>query len=250
MVTKIRRIGAACLTVVLTAWVPVAAAVKTLAAPAPFHVFEVDASAEHIRLFLNDRHAHRLGSFRRLLQHVADNGARLQFAMNGGIYQQGGAPLGLLVVDGRQVRGLNRRTQAHGNFYLPPNGVFLVGDRGPRIVRTEDYPPADTKQVKQATQSGPLLVIDGKRNGQLPVGASLVRNGVCVRGNSVFFVITDAGVTFHEFADFFVRVLRCKDALYLDGNISGAWLAGTSGVGNVQGNVFGPLLGVVSPGQD
>lgn len=170
--------------------------------------------------------------------------------MNGGIYQQGGTPLGLLVVDGRQLHGLNRRRRAHGNFYLQPNGVFLIGERGPRIVRTEDYPPADTRWVKQATQSGPLLVIDGKRNGQLPAGLSLVRNGVGVRGSSVFFVVADAGVTFDEFADFFVRVLHCTDALYLDGNISGAWFAGTAGVANISGNTFGPMLGVVSPVED
>jgi len=241
---------ACCLAVLFGSWAPLATAVKAVAAPAPFHVYEVDAVTEHIGVFLNDRHGQRLGSFGRLRQHVADSGWRLEFAMNGGIYQQGGAPLGLLVLDGRQLRGINRRTKAHGNFYLQPNGVFLMGERGPRIVRTEDYPPVDTKWVKQAMQSGPLLVIDGKRNGQLPVGASLVRNGVGVRGSSIFFVVTDAGVTFHEFADFFVRVLHCTDALYLDGNISGAWRADTVGVGNVSGGAFGPMIGVTSPVED
>ena len=244
--SRVSRVLAFCFAMLLCTWVQLAAAVKAVDAPAPFRVYQVDADAEHIGVFLNDRHGQRLGSFNRLRQHVADSGGRLEFATNGGIYQQGGAPLGLLVVEGRQLHRLNRRTKAHGNFYLQPNGVFLIGEHGPRIITTEDYPPADTKWVKQATQSGPLLVINGKRNGQLPVGASLVRNGVGVRGSSVFFVVADAGVTFHEFADFFVRVLHCTDALYLDGNISGAWYAGTAGVGSVSGSTFGPMIGVTS----
>ena len=240
----------ACLAALLGTWAPMAAAVKAVPAPRPFHVYEVDADREAIGVFLNDRHGRRLGSFARLREHAANSGSRLEFAMNAGIYQQSGAPLGLLVVDGRQVHALNRRSLALGNFYLQPNGVFLLGENGPRIVSTWDYPSAAAKGVKQATQSGPLLVIHGKRNGRLIVGTPLVRNGVGVRGNSVFFVVTDAGVTFHEFADFFVRVLHCTDALYLDGNISGAWRAGTVGVGNVSGSAFGPMIGVTSPVED
>lgn len=239
-----------CLAAVLLTWMPLAGAVKIVEAPAPYHVYEARWGEELIGVYLNNRQGARLGSFDRLHEQVLNDGWRLHFAMNGGIYQSGGAPLGLLVADGRQVHRLNRRKHAYGNFYLQPNGVFLIGETGPRIVATATYPPADVRWVKQATQSGPLLVIRGKRNGRLPVGASLVRNGVGVRGHSVFFVVTDAGVTFHEFADFFANVLHCTDALYLDGAISGAWLAGTAGVANVSGSSFGPLIGVKSPIED
>jgi uncharacterized protein YigE (DUF2233 family) len=229
----------------LLVWGGSALAVKELPAPSPFRVFEVDTRTDTLRLSWKNSTGESLGSFARWKQELAGTGGQLLFAMNAGMFQSDPehTPMGLLVIDGKQVHPINRRVGPKSNFYLQPNGVFLMGERGPRIVRTQDYPPADTHWVKQATQSGPLLVIDGKRNGQLPVGASLVRNGVGVRGSSVFFVVTDAGVTFHEFADFFVRVLHCTDALYLDGNISGAMSANRAPINATSG--FGPMMGVV-----
>ncbi len=229
----------------LLVWGGSAWAVKELPAPSPFRVFEVDTRTDTLRLSWKNATGESLGSFARWNQDLAATGGQLLFAMNAGMFQSGPAhtPMGLLVIDGKQVHPINRRVGPKSNFYLQPNGLFLLGESGARIVRTEDYLSADMKWVKQATQSGPLLVIDGKRNEQLPIGMSLVRNGVGVRGSAVFFVITNSGVTFHEFADFFVRVLHCTDALYLDGNISGAMSANGAPIEATSG--FGPMIGVV-----
>jgi uncharacterized protein YigE (DUF2233 family) len=48
----------------------------------------------------------------------------------------------------------------HGDFYMKPNGVFLVTSTGPRIVESSKY-SAKPGEVLLATQSGPLLVEHG-----------------------------------------------------------------------------------------
>jgi uncharacterized protein YigE (DUF2233 family) len=55
----------------------------------------------------------------------------VRFAMNAGMYDAAGAPVGLLVEDGRERRALNVSDGA-GNFYLRPNGVLLVDANGGR----------------------------------------------------------------------------------------------------------------------
>ena len=51
------------------------------------------------------------------------------FAMNAGMYGEDGRPIGLAIVEGKQVRAINRR-QGGGNFHLMPNGVFQVRRSG------------------------------------------------------------------------------------------------------------------------
>ena len=53
----------------------------------------------------------------------------------------------------------------------------------------------------------------------------LIRNGVCVSGTTVLFVISNRPVNFHEFAVFFRDGLHCRDALYLDGVVSSLYSA-------------------------
>ena len=151
--------------------------------------------------------------------------ARVEFAMNAGMYQNDLAPLGLFVVDGRAVRPLNRRSSTYGNFYMKPNGVFWVDGEGvPHIDATDAY-AARRAHPRWATQSGPLLIQAGAFNPQIsPNGASeLIRNGVGVRGGQAWFVISDDQVSFGRFARFFRDALGCPDVLFLDGSVSSLW---------------------------
>ncbi len=59
----------------------------------------------------------------------------VEFMMNGGIFEGDGVPSGLLVIDGKTVRPLNK-SDGSGNFYLKPNGVFYVDATGAHIVST------------------------------------------------------------------------------------------------------------------
>ncbi len=70
-------------------------------------------------------------------------------------------------------------SEGTADFYMKPNGVFYVTrDNKAAICATEDFP--ESKDVKYATQSGPMLVINGERRPQFTKGSTnaFVRNGV------------------------------------------------------------------------
>jgi len=214
------------------------------AAPADgYDLTSVDTARQQLVFFLDDAHGEPYRSFGRLQQALAARGRELQFAMNAGMYEADGRPVGLLVIDGRQRAPLNRGNGA-GNFYMQPNGVFALTREGPKVVTTAAY-PAIAPTVLQATQSGPMLVVDGAINPLFsPTSTSRhVRNGVCVRDKVVHLAISRAKVTFHEFASYFRDVLGCRDALYLDGAISSVYHRENAGIG--PGVDLGPMLGVV-----
>ena len=141
--------------------------------------------------------------------------------MNAGMYKGDLSALGLFVSDGRQSAPLNT-SNGDGNFFLKPNGVFAITDAGATVVESSAYKSL-TSRVILATQSGPLLVNGGKINQAFnPDSKSrLFRNGVGVASPDVaIFAISDDPVTFYEFATLFRDVLRCPNALFLDGDIS------------------------------
>ncbi len=152
------------------------------------------------------------------------HGQRLLFAANAGIYDRQSAPLGLYVENGKILVPLNlaHGNPAAGNFSLQPNGVFAIYPDGHAAVRSTLDFKSDAKPAQWATQSGPMLLIDGEVNPQF-VGDSdstKWRSGVCARTpHEAVFAISESPVNFHTFARLF-RDLGCRDALYLDGTIS------------------------------
>jgi uncharacterized protein YigE (DUF2233 family) len=188
-----------------------------------FTVCPYDPATERLQLAWRGPHG-ALDSFEGLKDALGAKAGRVEFAMNAGMYETDQSPLGLLVIDGRSARPLNRRAGA-GNFYLKPNGVFWVDARGgPHIDETGAFAAARPR-ARWATQSGPLLVQAGGFNPQIaPNGASqLIRNGVCVRAGEARFVISDDPVSFGRFARFLRDALGCSDALFLDGSVSSLW---------------------------
>ena len=150
--------------------------------------------------------------------------AKVAFAMTAGMYDEAGRPIGLSIVEGRQVHKISLRPGG-GNFGMKPNGVFLVRRDGrAAIVRSEDFKPA--RDIRFATQSGPMLVIAGKLHPAFkPNGDSLyIRNGVGIApGGKPLFVISTDPVSFGRMARFFRDRLKTKDALYFDGSVSSLW---------------------------
>jgi uncharacterized protein YigE (DUF2233 family) len=199
--------------------VPESSALEVVAGPR-FTKIRVDVRTAHLALFLRDEEGRTFNRFDRLKSWLAGKNKRLLFAMNAGMFKPDFSPVGLLIQDGQQISPLNLADGA-GNFFLKPNGVFLVSDSGPRIVDSTEYSSL-AQGVRFATQSGPLLV----RNGNLHPGidaastARLIRNGVGVSGDSVVFVISEQPVSFYELAVYFRDELHCPDALYLDGVVS------------------------------
>ncbi|HEX8534046.1 MAG TPA: phosphodiester glycosidase family protein [Allosphingosinicella sp.] len=160
-----------------------------------------------------------------LEQSLGKEASRVRFAMNAGMYDEEGAPIGLFIEDGAERKSLNTRSGS-GNFHLLPNGVFAVDAEGRLSVTTSSRFRKEVPSPRWATQSGPMLVIDGKLHPKFDANgpSQLVRNGVGVRDpRTAFFVISEEGVSFGRFARFFRDALGCKDALYLDGSVSSLW---------------------------
>jgi uncharacterized protein YigE (DUF2233 family) len=209
-------------------------------------VCRVDLRTDRVRLFLNDPNGAPFNSFRRIAQSLAAQDEQLVFAMNAGMYREDYSPVGLLVLDGRQIHRLNLAS-GFGNFYMKPNGVFVLSASGAHIVETSQYHSLRDPAVF-ATQSGPLLLLAGQVNTSLnPQGTSrLIRNGVGVSaGNAVLFAISENPVSFYEFALLFRDRLGCQDALYLDGNVSSLY---AQSLGRDDERVpLGPIVGVTVP---
>lgn len=184
-----------------------------------FTVCEVDLTTERIETFLRDGDGEILGSFAAVEQAA---GAPVLMAMNAGMYHADRSPVGLYVEDGVAEQRLIT-SDGPGNFGLLPNGVFCVAPDGVRVIESLDYRD-ETPDCRFASQSGPMLVLDGALHPDLiPGGTSrYVRNGVGVDHDAgrVVFAISNEPVNFHDFATLFRDRLGLADALYFDGKVS------------------------------
>ena len=152
-------------------------------------------------------------------------------------------PVGLYVENNQEINALNLG-QKRGNFFLKPNGVFLITTNNEaQVVESTQYPKVDAK-IKFATQSGPMLLLHGKihpKFGKNSLNRN-IRSGVGVLNkNKVVFAISNQEVTFYEFASFFKK-LGCQNALYLDGHISQMYLPSLKRYDD--GGNFGVMIGV------
>jgi uncharacterized protein YigE (DUF2233 family) len=172
---------------------------------------------------------------------VAARARRPVLAMNGGMYDLKLAPVGLLIEDGRTLKPLNLR-DGPGNFHLKPNGVFYVDRNGDAGVVDSGRWASRAATARFATQSGPMLVVDGRLHPAFePNGASRYRrNGVGVRGDTVVLAVSRGTVSFGTFARLFRDALGCPNALFLDGAVSA--LEGPAGP--IVGGTFpaGPVI--------
>lgn len=210
----------------------------------PFTLCEVQAG-EDLRLFLNGGDGAAHGSFARIEAELAGRGEVLVFAMNAGMYHPDRRPVGLYIEDGEELRGIVTR-EGPGNFGLLPNGVFCIHGRGFGVVESRAF-AADPPPCRHATQSGPMLVIDGELHPRfLPDSDStLLRNGVGVSedGQRAVFAISNRPVTFHQFGRLFRDHLALPQALYFDGNVSRLHVPGLQR--SDWGRPMGPVVGLV-----
>jgi uncharacterized protein YigE (DUF2233 family) len=184
---------------------------------AQYTVCTVDLRQYRLRLFWRGPDGEAYGSFDRLKAAHPE----LAFAMNGGMYHKDWSPVGLYVEDGRELKKANT-ANGPGNFHMKPNGVFFAGQDRAGVLETGRYLRQRPK-AEIATQSGPMLVIDGRIHPKISEeGISRkVRNGVGVRDpHTVVFAISEGLVTFGQFARLFRDVLGCQNALFLDGSVS------------------------------
>lgn len=180
----------------------------------------VDTNAEQINLHWKNHNDSIIGTLKNLKSYLNQNNKTLLFAMNGGMFLPNYKPVGLYIENNKRIKGINI-SKGGGNFNLKPNGVFaLYNDNTAMICVSESF--ADDPNIKYATQSGPMLLIDGEYHPAFNKGSSNlnIRNGVGIMPDgSVVFAMSKGFINFYDFATFF-KNLGCKNALYLDGAVS------------------------------
>ncbi|MCG6883843.1 MAG: phosphodiester glycosidase family protein [Silicimonas sp.] len=207
-----------------------------------FTVCEADPASEDVRLFLENPDGTPLGTFDNVVDAVEPK--TLVWAMNAGMYHPDRSPVGLYVEDGRTFAKIVTR-EGPGNFGLLPNGVLCLGDGKAVIVESRAFAKRNP-QCRYATQSGPMLVIEGALHPRfIPGSDSLnIRNGVGVAPDGrLFAAISNERVNFHMFARFFRDVLGTPNALFLDGKVSRLYAPELRR--HDLGFPVGPLIGIV-----
>lgn len=208
-------------------------------------VCQVDIHKERLQLYNKDETGQPFKNFSSLDSWLQAHGHHtLVFAMNAGMYYQNLSAMGLFVTGGRQSVPLNTN-HGNSNFFLKPNGVFAITAKGARIIESSVYPTL-RERVILATQSGPLLVYNGKIHPVFRANSESrhYRNGVGVPSPYIaIFAISETPVNFYEFATLFRDILHCPNALYLDGSVSSLYSI------KLQRNNFlrdlGPIIAVI-----
>lgn len=151
--------------------------------------------------------------------------AEIAFAMNGGMYGDDLRAIGYYVENGERLKELNR-ADGEGNFYMKPNGVFFGTGGKWQVLGTNTFFSTVSERPQFGTQSGPMLLVDGKLHPSIQDDgpSKAIRNGVGVdAGGRAHFVIADAPVSFGQLARYFRDEVKVANALYLDGQVSSLW---------------------------
>jgi uncharacterized protein YigE (DUF2233 family) len=204
--------------------------------------YVIDPKSQDLKLYWKDDSSKIFRSILNLKTWLDKKNKKLVFAMNGGMYQQDNSPQGLFIQENKTVRPLNT-SSGNGNFHLKPNGVFYITTNKQAVVcKTTDF--SNDGKIMYATQSGPMLVINGEIHPAFKQGSVNlnIRNGVGILpGNKVVFAVSKEEINFYDFASYF-KSLGCKNALYLDGFVSRTYLPEKNWV-QTDGN-FGVIIGV------
>lgn len=206
--------------------------------------YEVNPKTEQLNFYWKNEKGEIYGNFQKLKTQLEAKQQELIFAMNGGMFKKDQSPQGLYIENGNLKSPLDAIEKGYGNFYLQPNGIFFLTETNDPIICTAKG-FLQLTHIKYATQSGPMLVIDGKLHEKLTKGSKNIniRNGVGILPNgNVLFAMSKEKINFYDFATFF-KENGCRNALYLDGFVSKTYLPSKK-YQQLNGN-FGVLIGVV-----
>lgn len=206
--------------------------------------YVVDLKKQTIRFYWKDENHENYRNAKGLKKALVSQEKKLVFAMNGGMYNKDGSPQGLYIEEGITKAPLDLHQEGYGNFYMQPNGVFfLTKEQQAGISTSQNF--HEQKNIDYATQSGPMLLIDGKIHPKFTQGSKNlhIRNGVGILPDGkILFAMSKEKINFYDFASYF-KQQGCKDALYLDGFVSRTFLPSKQWK-QVDGN-FGVIIAEV-----
>jgi uncharacterized protein YigE (DUF2233 family) len=209
-----------------------------------YTVCEVDLAKHTVRLYWKRSDGTPYAYLSNLPRALEREAGTLLFATNAGMFDPALKPVGLYVDQGRELVHVNTRS-GHGNFHMKPNGIFYIAAGRAAVAETQAF-LKQRPQADLATQSGPMLVINGRLHPRFDRGSTSLkaRNGVGVRADGkIIFAISHGEVSFDAFARLFRDGLNCPNALFLDGGSASSFYAPSL---NSHGNILslGPLLAV------
>jgi uncharacterized protein YigE (DUF2233 family) len=189
--------------------------------------FVADPAVHTMAMFWRDSSGTPYRNIGNLRSHLEAHGHNVLMAMNGGMFTPKHTPVGLYIEDGKTLSPINTAS-GRGNFYLKPNGIFYINSEGRPGICVTDSATAALTSPAFATQSGPMLVIDGDIHPTFRQGSTNlnIRNGVGILPDGkALFAISNEAINLYDFARFFQQK-GCRQALYLDGFVSRAYLQG------------------------
>ena len=204
---------------------------RTNAAEERLIVARVDARQVTLRVLYNPQAPRSVRAWQ------AESGAAL--VVNGGFFDARQQATGLLITDG----------QAFGRSYRGFGGMFFLrkGKPGIQSLRAQPYRPDPA--IRQAIQSFPMLVANGRRVPPIADGARRHRRAFVAidqSGRVLLGVTLMAQWTLNDLADFLATepALNARHALNLDGGASaGLWLSGRD---DLSMNSFEPVPAVIA----
>lgn len=207
-----------------------------------FVIFEANPKVENVSLYWKNDDGVILKSINNLKNKVERDKKRLKFAMNGGMFEINNSPKGLYIENFKILNKIDTLS-GKGNFYLNPNGVFyLTKKNDAELIETKAF--KYNSNIKYATQSGPMLLVNEEINPIFQVHSKNVniRNGVGILKNGdIVFIMSKKEVNFYNFASIF-KELGCTKALYLDGFVSRAYYPEKKWI--QKDGDFGVMIGV------
>lgn len=201
-----------------------------------------DPTKHRIKTVLNNGSGSPYRSLRAYADAVSNEDTSIAFAVNAGMFDKEGKPIGYYVEDKDRQVELNRN-DGSGNFHMKPNGVFYGTGGNWRVTSTEWFFKTVRDRPAFGTQSGPLLVTAGNLHPEIADDgpSKAIRNGVGVdAAGKAHFVLSETPVSFGLIARFYRDELKTDNALFLDGNVSSLWDPATERID--VGAPIGPIL--------
>lgn len=191
----------------------------------PYTHCVADPAKHAIKTVLGNAEGDPFRSLRAYGESLGEEAVNVAFAVNAGMYGEDGKPIGYYVEDAERLKELNL-ADGTGNFHMKPNGVFYGTNGKWEIKTSDDFFRTVGDRPRFGTQSGPMLLINGKLHPQFQDDgpSKTVRNGVGIDAEGrAHFVITEGPVSFGQLARYFRDELKIANALYLDGTVSSLW---------------------------